>query len=54
LWNQFIRGETLNAEEELVSFDVVSFYTKFPVDLAIKVGRKDFFTKSITACGRYY
>lgn len=37
----FIRGKTLNAESELVSFDVVSLFTKIPVDLAIKLLKKD-------------
>ncbi|CAH3132924.1 unnamed protein product, partial [Pocillopora meandrina] len=32
----FIRDKTLNACEELVSFDVVSLFTKIPVDLAVK------------------
>ena len=36
----FIRDKTLNACEELVSFDVVSFFTKIPVDLAVKVAGK--------------
>ena len=33
----FIRDKTLNACEELVSFDVVPLFTKIPVDLAVKV-----------------
>ena len=33
----FIRDKTLNACEELVSFDVVSLFTKILLDLAIKV-----------------
>ena len=36
----FIRGKTLNAEDELVSFDVVSLLTKIPIDLAIEVTKK--------------
>ena len=33
----FIGDKTLNACEELVSFDVVSLFTKIPVDLTVKV-----------------
>ena len=36
----FISGKTFDAEYELVSFDVVSFFTKIPVDLAIEVAKK--------------
>ena len=32
----FIRDKTLNACEELLSFDVVSLFTKIPVDLAVE------------------
>ena len=37
----FIRDKTLNACEELVSLDVVSLFTKIPVDLAVKVAEED-------------
>ena len=33
----FIRDKTLNAYEELVSFDVISLFNKIPIDLAVKV-----------------
>ena len=36
----FIRDKTLNAYEELVSFDVVSLLTRIPVDLAVKVAEE--------------
>ena len=36
----FIRSKTLDAEHKLVSFDVISLFTKIPVDLAIKVAEK--------------
>ena len=34
---EFIRGETLDADRVLVSFGVVSLFSKIPVDLAVKV-----------------
>ena len=37
---EFVRGKTLKADQVLVSFDVVSFFTNIPVDLAIKVATK--------------
>ena len=36
----FLRHKTLNACEELLSFDVVSLFTKIPLDLAAKVAEK--------------
>ena len=36
----FLRDKTLNACEELVSFEVVSLFTKIPVDLAVKVAEE--------------
>ena len=36
----FRRGKTLNACEELVSFDFFSLFTKIPVDLAVKVAEE--------------
>ena len=38
----FIRDKTLNACEELVSFDVVSLFTKILVDLAVPEERVKF------------
>ena len=35
----YITGKTLDAEDKLVSFDVVSLFIKIPVDLAIEVAK---------------
>ena len=37
---EFVRSETLNSDQVFVSFNVVSLFTKIPVDLAIKVAEK--------------
>ena len=40
-FGEFIRDQTLDVDQMLLSFDVVSLFTKIPVDLAIKVATKD-------------
>ena len=37
---EFIRDKTLNAYEQLESFDVVSLFTKVPVHLAVEVAEE--------------
>ena len=37
---EFVRSETLNSDQVLISFDVVSLSTKIPVDLTIKVPKE--------------
>ena len=39
---EFIRDQTLDADKMLVPFDVISLFTKIPVDLAIKVATNRF------------
>ena len=39
---ELIRSETLDADRFLVSFDVVSLFTKIPLDLPIKVAKERF------------
>ena len=40
LYADIIKDTTLNACEELVSYDVVSLFTKIPVDLAVNVAEE--------------
>ena len=37
---ELVRGETLNSDQILVSFDVVFLFTKIPVDLTVKIVEK--------------
>ena len=51
---EFIRGETLDADKMLVSFDVVSLFTKMPVDHAIKVAKERLRNDAALGKGHHY